>query len=125
MCLLLLLLQVAAYVRTRTLDEVLLMVKEHQGASSTRMKAQEDWKGAAKKRAEVTSEADTRSAAFTDVEVSVPLVQDEGGRGGYHWALGGAQGGPSWEGLAVWEGWQCRRWLSGAVLPCRGGYSAK
>lgn len=63
-------LQVAAYVRTRTLDEVLLMVKEHQGASSTRMKAQEDWKGAAKKRAEVTSEADVRCAAFTDVEVS-------------------------------------------------------
>lgn len=63
------LLQVAAYVRTRTLDEVLLMVKEHQGASSTRMKAQEDWKGAAKKRAEVTSEADVREAAFTDVQV--------------------------------------------------------
>jgi len=62
-------LQVAAYVRTRTLDEVLLMVKEHQGASSTRMKAQEDWKGAAKKRADVTSEADLRCAAFTDVEV--------------------------------------------------------
>jgi hypothetical protein len=64
--------QVAAYVRTRTLDEVLLMVKEHQGASSTRMKAQEDWKGAAKKRADVTSEADLRCAAFTDVEVSHP-----------------------------------------------------
>lgn len=62
-------LQVALYVRTRTLDEVLLMVKEHQGASSTRMKAQEDWKGAAKKRAEVTSDADLRCAAFTDVEV--------------------------------------------------------
>lgn len=45
------------------------MVKEHQGASSTRMKAQEDWKGAAKKRAEVTSDADLRCAAFTDVEV--------------------------------------------------------
>lgn len=147
--------QVAAYVRTRTLDEVLLMVKERQGASSTRMKAQvrraqgggpvgsrrahpgtvacattaaaaaayaptaadpaacscllscaesrqrdrhrcrrccrrctaavalratldtgnathhrqEDWKGAAKKRADVTSEADLRCAAFTDVDV--------------------------------------------------------
>ncbi len=57
--------------RTRTLDEVLLMVKEHQGASSTRMKAQEDWKGAAKKRAEVTSDADLRCSAFTDVEVSM------------------------------------------------------
>lgn len=65
-------LQVALYVRTRTLDEVLLMVKEHQGASSTRMKAQEDWKGAAKKRADVTSEADLRCSAFTDVEVSHP-----------------------------------------------------
>ncbi|KAF8060498.1 histidine--tRNA ligase [Scenedesmus sp. PABB004] len=63
--------QVAAYVRTRTLEEVLLMVKERQGASSTRTRAQEDWKGAAKKRAEVTSEADTRDAAFTDVEVKV------------------------------------------------------
>lgn len=60
----------AAYVRTRTLDEVLLMVKEHQGASSTRMAKQEDWKGAAKKRADVTSEADLRVAAFTDVNVS-------------------------------------------------------
>jgi DnaJ family protein C protein 2 len=55
------------------LDEVLLMVKEHQGASSTRMKAQEDWKGAAKKRAEVTSDADLRCAAFTDVEVRLRL----------------------------------------------------
>ncbi|WIA15047.1 hypothetical protein OEZ85_001747 [Tetradesmus obliquus] len=63
--------QVAAYVRTRTLDEVLLMVKEHQGASSTRMAKQEDWKGAAKKRAEVTSEADLRVAAFTDVNVNI------------------------------------------------------
>ena len=61
--------QVAAVVRTRTLEEVLLMVKEHQGASNTRMKAQEDWKGAAKKRAEVGSEADVRCQAFTDVEV--------------------------------------------------------
>lgn len=31
---------VAAYVRTRTLDEVLLMVKEKQGMSASRMKAQ-------------------------------------------------------------------------------------
>lgn len=61
--------QVAAYVRTRPLDEVLLMVKDRQGASSARMKAQEDWKGAAKKRAEVTSAADIRDHAFTDVQV--------------------------------------------------------
>lgn len=65
--------QVAAYVRTRTLEEVLLMVKEHQGASSTRMQKQEDWKGAAKKRAEVTSSADTRDTAFTDVQVGGQL----------------------------------------------------
>lgn len=52
--------QAAAYIRTRTLDEVLLMVKERQGASAARMRQQEDWKGAAKKRAEVTSEADLR-----------------------------------------------------------------
>ncbi len=32
------------------------MVKERQGASTTRTKQQEDWKGAAKKRAEVTSQ---------------------------------------------------------------------
>lgn len=51
------------------------MVKEHQGASSTRMKAQEDWKGAAKKRAEVTSEADLRCAAFTDVEVRAACIK--------------------------------------------------
>jgi hypothetical protein len=62
------------YVRTRTLEEVLLMVKEHQGASSTRMQKQEDWKGAAKKRADVTSEADLRVAAFTDVNVSKRLT---------------------------------------------------
>jgi DnaJ family protein C protein 2 len=68
-------LQVAMYVRTRTLEEVLLMVKEHQGASSTRMQKQEDWKGAAKKRADVTSEADLRVAAFTDVNVSKFRVQ--------------------------------------------------
>jgi len=61
--------QVTAVIRTRTLEEVLLMVKEHQGASNTRMKAQEDWKGAAKKRAEVGSSADLRCEAFTDVEV--------------------------------------------------------
>ncbi|KAF6264387.1 DnaJ-domain-containing protein [Scenedesmus sp. NREL 46B-D3] len=65
------LVDVAMYVRTRTLEEVLLMVKEHQGASSTRMQKQEDWKGAAKKRADVTSEADSRSAAFTDVNVNI------------------------------------------------------
>jgi DnaJ homolog subfamily C member 2 len=40
-------------VRTRPLDEVLLMVKERQGMSATRVKAQEDFRGAQKKRAEV------------------------------------------------------------------------
>lgn len=62
---------VAAFVRTRTLDEVLLMVKDRQGASATRMKAQEDWKGAQKKPAEVRAQADTRAQAFTDVEVKL------------------------------------------------------
>ncbi|KXZ42767.1 hypothetical protein GPECTOR_119g398 [Gonium pectorale] len=62
---------VAAFVRTRTLEEVLLMVKDRQGASATRMKAQEDWKGAQKKPAEVKSQADTRAQAFTDVEVKL------------------------------------------------------
>nr|AAD26632.1 GlsA [Volvox carteri f. nagariensis]AAD26633.1 GlsA [Volvox carteri f. nagariensis] len=62
---------VAAFVRTRTLDEVLLMVKDRQGASATRMKAQEDWKGAQKKPAEVRAQADTRAEAFTDVEVKL------------------------------------------------------
>ncbi len=50
----------ATYIRTRPLEEVLLMVKERQGASASRLRAQEDWKGAAKKRAEVTSAADLR-----------------------------------------------------------------
>jgi hypothetical protein len=62
---------VTAYVRTRPLDEVLLMVKERQGAASNRLRQQEDWKGAAKKRAEVKSEADLRCMAFTDVEVNI------------------------------------------------------
>ncbi|KAG2428866.1 hypothetical protein HYH02_014277 [Chlamydomonas schloesseri] len=62
---------VAAFVRTRTLDEVLLMVKDRQGASATRMKAQEDWKGAQKNPAAVRAQADTRAQAFTDVEVKL------------------------------------------------------
>ncbi|GFR46537.1 hypothetical protein Agub_g8128 [Astrephomene gubernaculifera] len=62
---------VAGFVRTRTLEEVLLMVKDRQGASATRMKAQEDWKGAQKKPAEVRATADTRAQAFTDVEVKL------------------------------------------------------
>ncbi|KAG2484576.1 hypothetical protein HYH03_016619 [Edaphochlamys debaryana] len=62
---------VAAFVRTRTLDEVLLMVKDRQGASATRMKAQEDWKGAQKNPAAVRATADTRLEAFTDVEVKL------------------------------------------------------
>lgn len=37
------------------------MVKDRQGASATRMKAQEDWKGAQKKPAEVRAQADTRA----------------------------------------------------------------
>lgn len=37
------------------------MVKEKQGASATRVKAQEDWKGAQKKPAAVVSQADTRA----------------------------------------------------------------
>lgn len=67
--------------RTRPLDEVLLMVKERQGAASNRLRQQEDWKGAAKKRAEVTSEADLRCMAFTDVEVKV-ATQPNGSSGG-------------------------------------------
>lgn len=65
---------VATYVRTRPLDEVLLMVKERQGAASNRLRQQEDWKGAAKKRADVKSEADLRCMAFTDVQVEVQEV---------------------------------------------------
>lgn len=52
---------VAGFVRTRTLEEVLLMVKDRQGASATRMKAQEDWKGAQKNPAAVRAQADTRA----------------------------------------------------------------
>jgi DnaJ family protein C protein 2 len=71
---------VAAYVRTRPLDEVLLMVKEHQGAASNRLRQQEDWKGAAKRRAEVTSEADLRCMAFTDIEVNIQTPDGQGGK---------------------------------------------
>lgn len=74
--------QVAAYVRTRTLEEVLLMVKDRQGASATRAKQQEDWKGAAKKRAEVTSQADRREEAFTDVVVEGAWGGEAKGGGG-------------------------------------------
>ena len=48
--------QVTAYIRTRTLEEVLLMVKEKQGMSASRVKQQEDFKAGQKKRAEVTSQ---------------------------------------------------------------------
>lgn len=59
---------VATFVRTRTLEEVILMVKDRQGASATRMKAQEDWKGAQKKPAEVRAQADTRSQVSRALE---------------------------------------------------------
>ena len=48
--------QVTAYIRTRTLEEVLLMVKEKQGMAASRVKQQEDFKAGQKKRAEVTSQ---------------------------------------------------------------------
>jgi DnaJ family protein C protein 2 len=79
---------VTAYVRTRPLDEVLLMVKERQGAASNRLRQQEDWKGAAKKRAEVKSEADMRCSAFTDVVVNLQVEEGAGASGG-----GGGGGG--------------------------------
>jgi hypothetical protein len=44
---------VAAYVRTRTMEEVLLIVKEKQGMSAARTKQSEDYKLGQKKRAEV------------------------------------------------------------------------
>ena len=63
--------QVTAYVRTRTVDEVTVMVKERQGMSAARLKASEDFKAGQKKRAEVTSSLDLRDHAFTDVQVNI------------------------------------------------------
>ena len=48
--------QVTAYIRTRTLEEVLLMVKEKQGMSASRVRQQEDFKAGQTKRAGVTSQ---------------------------------------------------------------------
>lgn len=45
-----------AYVRTRTLEEVLLIVKEQQGMSAARMRQSEDFRAGQKKRAQVTSQ---------------------------------------------------------------------
>ena len=63
--------QVTAYVRTRTIEEVTVMVKERQGMAAARLKASEDFKAGQKKRAEVTSSLDLRDNAFTDVQVNV------------------------------------------------------
>ncbi|MEW5320503.1 MAG: hypothetical protein WDW38_011571 [Sanguina aurantia] len=67
--------QVTAYIRTRTLEEVLMMVKERKGASAARLRQQEDWKAAQKKAAQVTLQAtnvaDLRCMAFTDVDVAL------------------------------------------------------
>ena len=48
--------QATAYIRTRTLEEVLLMVKTRQGLGIARVNQQEDFKAGQKKRAEVTSQ---------------------------------------------------------------------
>lgn len=48
-----------------------MMVKERKGASASRLRQQEDWKAAQKKAAQVTSQADLRCMAFTDVDVSL------------------------------------------------------
>ncbi|GAX73642.1 hypothetical protein CEUSTIGMA_g1093.t1 [Chlamydomonas eustigma] len=63
--------QATAYIRTRTMEEVLLMVKSRQGLGAARFKQQEDFKAGQKKRAEVTSQADLRAQAFTDVQVNL------------------------------------------------------
>ncbi|KAJ9525225.1 hypothetical protein QJQ45_020759, partial [Haematococcus lacustris] len=62
---------VTSYIRTRTLDEVLLMVKDKQGMSATRARAQEDFRSGMKKKAELTCTADLRINAFTDVNVNL------------------------------------------------------
>ena len=92
---------VAAYVRTRPLDEVLLMVKERQGAASNRLRQQEDWKGAAKKRAEVKSDADLRCMAFTDVEVKLAAPAVPGDAAAAAAATNGSSGGGGGGGAAA------------------------
>lgn len=74
--------QVTAYVRTRTVEEVTVMVKERQGMAAARLKASEDFKAGQKKRAEVTSSLDLRDHAFTDVQVNlVHSTAKDGGNG--------------------------------------------
>lgn len=68
--------QVTAYVRTRTLEEVTVMVKERQGMLSARSKQAEDFKFGQKKRAEVTSTLDLRDHAFTDVQVNISTASE-------------------------------------------------
>eukprot|EP01024_Parvocaulis_polyphysoides_P048263 TRINITY_DN458_c0_g1_i1.p1 TRINITY_DN458_c0_g1~~TRINITY_DN458_c0_g1_i1.p1 ORF type:complete len:669 (-),score=172.32 TRINITY_DN458_c0_g1_i1:221-2197(-) len=66
--------QVTAYVRTRTQDEVLLMVKWCQGASSRRYQNQQDWranrKGGKGIKQDNTSELSKRDEALTDVQIN-------------------------------------------------------
>jgi len=61
--------QVANYIRTRTLDEVLDIVKEKQGASSKRFEAQEKWKAPAKSRS-IDSDPTKAENSFTDVQIN-------------------------------------------------------
>ena len=46
--------QIAVFVRTRSLEEVITLVKHKAGMSAARMNAQDDYKAGQKKRAEVT-----------------------------------------------------------------------
>lgn len=57
--------QVAGYIGSRTMDEVLLMVKEKKGAASKKFESQENFRSGFKKKATVGGEP-TQSCSFID-----------------------------------------------------------
>lgn len=59
--------QVAAYLGSRTMDEVLQMVKEKKGAASKKFESQENFRSGHKKKATVGGEP-TQSDSFTENE---------------------------------------------------------
>jgi len=69
--------QVTNYVRTRTLDEVLLMVKERKGASVKRFEAQQNWRASQKDR-QIASEPTKAKESFTDVQINRTAESQDG-----------------------------------------------
>jgi DnaJ homolog subfamily C member 2 len=87
--------QVAAYVRTRTLDEVMVMVKQHKGAAYARYKVQEDWKSARKGGVAVSTQAAPDIAFDRQNAASPPPIATIETNTNVTAAATGADGGPS------------------------------